>query len=78
MVAYIIENRTECSCLYVSNIRVSSFSSNVTHLAVKLGRKEDWLKATCLFTEPRLRLFCQPWTAQHRLTCHLCVMCRSI
>lgn len=42
-----------------------SFSDNVNLLAVKLGVKEHWLKATCLFTEPGLRSPRQSWTAQH-------------
>lgn len=51
-----------------------SFSDNVNLLAVKLGMKEHWLKATCLFTEPRPCSTCQSWTAQHRpISTHLCI-----
>lgn len=52
-------------CLYVSDMRPLSFSYDVNLLAVKVGKNEHWLKATCLFTEPRLCLHCQLWTAQH-------------
>lgn len=70
-----MEIRAHCAvfCLYrmvayetaENRIWPLSFSDNVNLLAVKLGVKEHWLKATCLFTEPRLCSPRQAWTAQH-------------